>query len=83
MHSNFYFLKDLRTIWFNVSLSESEWIPVLSEEFGFEVHHAKPPSIIVMMKWISEIETNQVLELKLKLSGRFTIITSAYYIVQN
>ena len=83
LHSNFYFLKDLRTIWFNVSLSESEWIPVLSEEFGFEVHHAKPPSIIVMMKWISEIETNQVLELKLKLSGRFTIITSAFYIVQN
>ena len=47
-------------IWFNVSLSESEWIPVLTKEFGFDVHHAKPPSIIVLMKWISETEKNQV-----------------------
>jgi len=52
--------ENLRTIWFNVSLSEAEWIPVLSKEFGFEVHHAKPPSVIVMLKWISETEANQV-----------------------
>ena len=54
------FFKNVRTVWFNVSLSESEWITVLSEEFGFEVHHAKPPSLIVMIKWISETESNQV-----------------------
>jgi len=52
--------EDIRTVWFNVSLSQSEWIPVLSGEFGFEVHHASPPSLIVMMKWISETENNQV-----------------------
>jgi len=52
--------ENLRTIWFNVSLSESEWIPVLTKEFGFDVHHAKPPSQIVMMKWISETENCQV-----------------------
>ena len=43
-----------------MSLSESEWIPVLTKEFGFDVHHAKPPSQIVMMKWISEAENCQV-----------------------
>lgn len=52
--------ENIRVIWFNVSLSESEWIPVLTKEFGFDVHHAKPPSIIVLMKWISETEKNQV-----------------------
>merc|ERR1711997_735251 len=52
--------ENLRTIWFNVSLSESEWISVLAKEFGFEVHHAKPPSLIVMLKWISETENCQV-----------------------
>ena len=59
-----YFQK-IRNVWFNIHLHQSEWITVLAEQFGFEVHHAKPPSLIVMMKWLSETETNQV-ELKVK-----------------
>ena len=50
----------IRTVWFNVSLAQSEWISVLSNEFGFVIHHANPPSVIVMLKWISETETYQV-----------------------
>ena len=60
MNPKLFIFKNIRTVWFNVSLSQSQWIPVLSDEFGFEVHHANPPSIVVMLKWISETETNQV-----------------------
>ena len=41
-------------------MAQSEWISILSNEFGFVIHHANPPSVIVMLKWISESETYQV-----------------------
>jgi len=53
-------IEGIRTVWFNVSLAQSELISVLSNEFGFVIHHANPPSVIVMLKWISETETYQV-----------------------
>lgn len=52
--------ENIRTIWINISLSKSDWIGLLFNKFGFQVHHAIPPSRISLYKWTAETETCQI-----------------------
>ena len=48
----------VRGLWFYVSLSNSDWIPVLVDH-GFVFHHARPDSV-ALIKWLPDDETYQV-----------------------
>lgn len=47
-----------RTIWFRVSLAQSEWIPILTTE-GFKFHHAKEENVM-LYRWLPEDETSNI-----------------------
>ena len=49
----------VRAAWFDVSLNDSPFIPILASN-GFEFHHSKNSKEVTMIKWIPDDELSQV-----------------------
>ncbi|CAH1389826.1 unnamed protein product [Nezara viridula] len=48
----------LRGVWFNVDISQIEWIPILSQK-GFNIHHAKDNKVSLYL-WLPKLESCKI-----------------------